>query len=141
MQPGSVRHSFIRKAAMRVVLALTRSTRLHGRRRIAFLLNSLIMPADGYVLSTLPGTLLMELDLTDRLQRELHYLGEYEREEINYILSALPPDGVFVDAGANIGWHTLRASRHLREGGKVYAFEPFPPNLLSLFGKTLFRWS
>jgi len=132
MQPGLVRHGFIRKAAMRVVLALTRSTRLRGRQRLAFLLNRVVMPPDGYVLSTLPEGIFMELDLTDRLQVGIHYLGEHESKESDFILSSLPPGGVFVDVGANIGWHTLKAARHLGDGGKIYAFEPSPPNVVRL---------
>lgn len=87
------------------------------------------MPPDGFVESKLSNGLVMELDLTDRLQMWLHYLGDYEPAEAALILSGLPPGGVFVDVGANVGIHTLVAARHLGADGRVFAFEPFPPNV------------
>jgi FkbM family methyltransferase len=81
------------------------------------------MPRSGCVLSRLPDGLVMELDLADELQQWFHYLGDYEALEVAFIRSMLPPDGGFLDLGANVGWHTLHAARHL-VSGHVYAFEP-----------------
>lgn len=102
---------------------------MRGRTRVASLLNSLLMPPGGYIRSRLANGILMELDLTDRLQMRIHYLGAYEPVESALILEGLPAGGVFVDIGANVGTHTLVAARHLGEAGRVYAFEPFPPNV------------
>lgn len=46
----------------------------------------------------------------------------YDWREIEYMKSNLPQDGVFIDAGANVGFYTLMASRMV-PNGKVYAIE------------------
>jgi len=113
---------------MRVVLRFTRGTRLRGRLRLARALNPTLMPPGGRVLSVLPIGIRMELDLNDPLQQWFHYLGDYEPLECDYIRSTLPRGGTFVDVGANVGWHTLQAARHIGREGRVYAFEPIPSN-------------
>ena len=40
--------------------------------------------------------------------------------------AALPPGGVFVDVGANVGVYTLWAARCVGPEGQVHAFEPVP---------------
>jgi FkbM family methyltransferase len=40
--------------------------------------------------------------------------------------AALPPGGVFADAGANLGLYTLWAARLVGSAGRVLAFEPMP---------------
>ncbi len=119
----------IRRAGMRLLLALTRHVRVRGRLRLANALNPLLMPAGGYIVSEVARGILMELDLTDEMQRKMHYLGDYEPREIAFILKTLPRGGVFVDIGANVGWHTLPAARQVGDAGTVYSFEPLSPNV------------
>ena len=38
----------------------------------------------------------------------------------------LPASGIFLDIGANIGYHALCAAKKLQDGGQVIAFEPSP---------------
>lgn len=52
--------------------------------------------------------------------------GELERGTRLLIDRILKPGDVFVDAGANIGMHTLAAARAVGEKGRIFAFEPFP---------------
>lgn len=47
--------------------------------------------------------------------------------ERSALVDALRPDGVFVDVGANVGIYTLTAALHLGPGGRIVAFEPYPP--------------
>ncbi len=47
--------------------------------------------------------------------------------EREFLVEALPPDGVFVDIGANVGIYTLTAAAHMGERGRILAFEPNPP--------------
>ncbi len=122
----------VRSLSMRVVLQFTRGTRLLGRLRLARALNPTLMPPGGRILSVLPIGIRMELDLNDPLQQWFHYLGDYEPLECDYIRSTLPRGGTFVDVGANVGWHTLPAARHIGREGRVYAFEPIPSNAASL---------
>ena len=44
----------------------------------------------------------------------------------------LPAFDRFIDVGANIGIYTLLASRYIRDGGQVIAFEPSPIELAKL---------
>lgn len=52
---------------------------------------------------------------------EIFASGNYEPEILRLIKKHLAPDAVFLDIGANIGQHSLYASRHCKH---VYAFEP-----------------
>ena len=51
--------------------------------------------------------------------------GRYEEDVTAFLRRTVPPDGVVVDAGANIGVLSLLAAR-LAPAGLVYAFEPAP---------------
>ena len=52
--------------------------------------------------------------------------------ERTLLARALPPDGVFVDIGANVGLYTLWAGHHLGPGGTRVAFEPHPTTFARL---------
>ena len=51
----------------------------------------------------------------------------FDAEERELIAERLPPEGVFVDIGANVGIYSLWAARHLGAAGTLVAFEPNPP--------------
>src|SRR5262249_10302836 len=51
---------------------------------------------------------------------------EYEQQMINMLGHVLKPGMVFFDVGANMGYHTLLASRLVGTEGQVHAFEPAP---------------
>jgi FkbM family methyltransferase len=80
----------------------------------------------------IPRIGLMELDLSSTLEREVFVTGTHGEEHLvgDRILEHLNRDGaVYVDVGANVGYHTIRAARHLlRAGGRVVAFEPIQAN-------------
>lgn len=50
----------------------------------------------------------------------------YNKAEIDFLLAQMPPDGTFVDIGANIGLYSVAIGRHLRRGGRVVSIEPNP---------------
>ncbi len=52
----------------------------------------------------------------------------YEPHIQRVIRNELSTGGVFVDIGANVGYHTALASSLVGPGGIVYAFEPNPEN-------------
>ncbi len=56
----------------------------------------------------------------------------YEPEIISFMAHWLSEGSIFVDAGANIGYHTLIAASLVGEGGSVIAFEPNPANAVRL---------
>jgi FkbM family methyltransferase len=79
-----------------------------------------------------PGVV-MELDDTDVVQREILEKGGYERETLKLFDRLIANARGFVDVGAHHGQYTLRAARALvGRGGRVFAFEPTPTNATAL---------
>ncbi|PKF72958.1 FkbM family methyltransferase [Chryseobacterium sp. PMSZPI] len=70
----------------------------------------------------------LDLNLSDWIQQQLYFLGDYEKDEIDYLYSVLKEGDVFIDVGGNIGLFSLNASKVLGNDGRVYAFEAFKPN-------------
>jgi FkbM family methyltransferase len=56
--------------------------------------------------------------------RSLHAYGEFAGDEVDSILSLVRPGDHVVDAGANIGFHTLALARTVGPEGSVVAIEP-----------------
>ena len=54
----------------------------------------------------------------------LFYPHLYDWEEVEFIRNNLGTSGVFVDAGANIGFYSLVASQVIACGGQIIAIEP-----------------
>jgi FkbM family methyltransferase len=50
----------------------------------------------------------------------------FDVRELAAIDEVLPPDGVFIDIGANVGIYTLHAATRMNGRGHIVAFEPFP---------------
>lgn len=71
------------------------------------------------------GDLRMRLDRAALMSSIIYWRGIHSFSEAALIRRHLPPDGVFLDVGANQGELTLVAARHAPRG-RVYAFEPVP---------------
>jgi FkbM family methyltransferase len=56
----------------------------------------------------------------------LYCHGTYEPTLRAVMRERIPQGGIVVEAGANIGWHTLLLSRLVGRDGRVHAFEPNP---------------
>jgi FkbM family methyltransferase len=56
--------------------------------------------------------------------RSLELYGEFSAEEIDLICQFVRPNDVVVEAGANIGTHTVPLAQAVGSQGLVYAFEP-----------------
>jgi FkbM family methyltransferase len=52
----------------------------------------------------------------------------YEQQELDLVRRCLQPGRCFLDVGANIGYFTVLAAKHLGPSGRVVAFEPEPRN-------------
>jgi FkbM family methyltransferase len=61
---------------------------------------------------------------TDIIERHILFQGYFEYRESLFIRRTLLPGQVFVDVGANIGWHSLLAAARVGRRGRVLAFEP-----------------
>lgn len=66
---------------------------------------------------------------TDVLSATILRRGWYEPQVTSAILGLLRPGDVFVDVGANIGWHTVMGAEAVGASGVVLAIEPDPDNL------------
>ena len=71
------------------------------------------------------GEFLFDLDLTDFIDQYV-YLGAYEKQDYDELISIMPVGGVFLDVGANIGIYTLAMARAAGSSGSVHSFEPNP---------------
>lgn len=108
---------------------LIRSLPIKGRWRIAAHLNRLF-PAEQTTFE-LSGVGRVTLDLGIEMQQHVYWAGLSRDDDriLRLARAVLPPDGVFLDVGANVGLHTLAVARHLAGGGgAVVAFEPHPVN-------------
>jgi FkbM family methyltransferase len=54
----------------------------------------------------------------------LDLYGEYSEGEVEVFTQIIRPGDVVVEAGANIGAHTVFLAKHVGPTGRVYAFEP-----------------
>jgi FkbM family methyltransferase len=61
---------------------------------------------------------------TDIIERHILFQGYFEYKESRFIRRVLGRGQVFVDIGANIGWHSLLAATRVGQSGRVVAFEP-----------------
>ncbi|MCF6279959.1 MAG: FkbM family methyltransferase [Flavobacteriaceae bacterium] len=72
--------------------------------------------------------IILELHIDDWIPKNIYFTGTYEEAELQYIQSSLKKEDVFVDVGANIGVHSLFASKIVGNKGQVISFEPFNKN-------------
>jgi FkbM family methyltransferase len=56
--------------------------------------------------------------------RSLAEYGEWSEEEMAVCLACLRPGDTVLEAGANIGTHTIPLARHLGSAGRIHSFEP-----------------
>lgn len=64
-------------------------------------------------------------DMADWSGRWHYYTGKfYDKKNQFLILTYLREGDVFIDAGANVGMHTILASRVVGSSGQVHSFEP-----------------
>lgn len=75
--------------------------------------------------TTIEGDIKIRTSLSDHIEAQLYWQGFQEADEgvLRLIKRYLPPDGIFIDIGANIGSFTLVAAR-IATRGEVHAFEP-----------------
>jgi len=108
-------------------MALKLSTR--SKIAIATLLNRVVLaslamrgrpPAGVYTRNGIR----YHLDLHEGIDFAVYLFGLYERDLTRVIERLLDPGDVAVDAGANVGIHTMKMAQLVGSEGKVLAFEP-----------------
>jgi FkbM family methyltransferase len=80
------------------------------------------------VIKELADGLRLFVDLADHAIGLNIIRGRFETAELAFVESQLRPGDVAIDAGAHIGFFTVRMAARVGEAGHVYAFEPFAPN-------------
>jgi FkbM family methyltransferase len=88
--------------------------------------NKLLKLANRHRRSTTFYGALIECDIADLIMECIYHFGVWEPHISALIQARLRPGDVFCDVGANIGYHTLLASRAVGEEGSVVAIEPSP---------------
>ncbi|HLI29966.1 MAG TPA: FkbM family methyltransferase [Terriglobia bacterium] len=78
------------------------------------------------------GSFIQWVDLHDRYVSLGCLNNNYEPSETSYFISRLGSGHTVLDIGANIGWFTLVAAKHLGPEGRIHAFEPRPETLRML---------
>lgn len=58
--------------------------------------------------------------------------GTWEPLECDWLIRTLKPGDVFLNVGANVGYHVVRAAQLVGESGRVIAIEPDPENFAYL---------
>jgi len=68
----------------------------------------------------------MWIDLHDRYVSHGCLNNNWEPSETNFFISRLHSGDTVLDIGANIGWFSLVAAKHIGNTGVVHSFEPRP---------------
>lgn len=104
------------------------------RRLLAPLVRKIAMRACRLPMDLTVGGLNLRCSFVDNYSEKKFVFTpwRYDLEERRLLARELPPDGVFVDIGANVGLYTLTAGRALGPGGRVLAFEPNPRTMARL---------
>jgi FkbM family methyltransferase len=72
--------------------------------------------------------MLMDLDLSEYVQRRIHYHC-HETPEARWVRRLLRPGDRVLDVGANVGFFTLLFAHAVGPAGRVLAMEPVPDNI------------
>jgi len=80
------------------------------------------------VIKELDGGLRLFVDLSDYLVGLPITRGAYERHETDFVARNVKRGDAAIDAGANIGYYTLRLAAIVGDEGHVFAFEPLASN-------------
>lgn len=75
---------------------------------------------------TYDANLRIRCDTASFIEWQIFFYGHYEPEIARVIRRLLPAGGTAVDAGANVGCHTLVMADAAGTNGRVLAFEPHP---------------
>lgn len=73
-----------------------------------------------------------EARFPDILQTYLYFFGVWEPIITQYLSERLAEGDIFIDVGANVGYHTLLASRRVGPSGRVFAIEAASSTFLKL---------
>jgi len=94
-----------------------------GKLRLGKLSTSLFLrPSEERIVRLRHGIFLKLPNLIENLSLELFVNGYYEKELVDFLIKNLPPNGQFIDVGANIGAISVFVAK-ARPDVSIYAFE------------------
>lgn len=98
-------------------------------KQLAHLLRRLVLGLASLPLDVTVGEVRVRAQLRDNYSEKKFVFTpwRFDVREHEHIRAALPPDGVFIDIGANVGIYSLLVATHLGSDGRILAFEPNPP--------------
>lgn len=70
------------------------------------------------------GGVTLALDFSERMHREIYLRGEFEAELARMLTTVVRPGDVFLDIGANVGWHTLNLLTNRQDILMAHSVEP-----------------
>jgi FkbM family methyltransferase len=113
-------------AAQRAVIALAQRTRLKRGAFRPMLSRLLSLLRAGPIDVPYQGAAFRFYHQTSATERGALLNPDYNIEELDFLRTHTPEDGVFVDVGANAGTYALPLAHHVGAGGRVIAVEPHP---------------
>jgi FkbM family methyltransferase len=70
------------------------------------------------------GNITLALDFSEPMHREIYLRGHFETELARALTKVVRPGDVFLDIGANVGWHTLNLLTNREDILIAYSVEP-----------------
>lgn len=122
--PAAGRMSAFERAVVGALRLVPQGTR--GKTRIARLATKFMLDRGETTITTLDGDVFAVPSLREPVAFHCLIDGVYEPEMTHVLREYLPVGGTFLDAGANIGVFTVRASRIVGPAGRVVAIEASP---------------
>jgi FkbM family methyltransferase len=105
-----------------------------GKERIVDFIRQLIIFPEGTIRQCLiDNDVPIFVDLFERIQSYMYFVGEFERYETRKFISSIHPGYVVIDLGANIGYFSLIALKRVGLDGHVFSFEASPRVYESLY--------
>ena len=103
-----------------------------GKWQVVDLLNRVLLPlrgrGDDLRTVRMKDGSLMTWNLRDPAEGRAVWLGVWDDFIRDAVFAHLAPGAVILDVGASVGAWTVPLARRLGGAGRVYAFEPVPPN-------------
>ncbi|CAN1212305.1 hypothetical protein TUMEXPCC7403_19005 [Tumidithrix helvetica PCC 7403] len=98
-----------------------------GKERIVDYIRKSLNFSEGTMRqATVDNDIPIFVDIFERIQSYMYFLGEYERYETRKFTHSINLDDVVMDLGANIGYFSLIASKRVGLKGHVFSFEASP---------------
>lgn len=112
-----------------LITAAQRAPRNWLGKQLAQIARRIVLLGSSLPIDVAVGKVRMRCQLSDNnSERKYVFMPwRFDARERELLLDSLPPDGVFVDVGANVGIYTLVAATALGPAGRVVALEPNPP--------------